>query len=171
MSKNQRNYWLDWIIAIVFLLTLASGLVLRFGFPQNSLTNFSGAERLNWINFHVISGFLVVAGAVLHVIWHWDWFKAMKGRPLRTLKRPLAVSRIVNRMIWISFISSKVFGLLAWLLPADILSGYGKIFIRMHFASSMAWMAIVIVHLVLHKKWIGNAVKKYSPALSPLIGN
>ncbi len=45
MSKNERNYWLDWVLFFVFLTTICSGFLLWIAIPNDSLATFARINR------------------------------------------------------------------------------------------------------------------------------
>jgi len=163
MGKNERNFWLDWIMFFSFSLTITSGFLLWLVIPNGNVSVFAGIDRAMWLVLHVGSGFLGLAGVIIHIVWHWDWLKALRGRSLRTLKRPVRANRLINRLTWFAFISSNVFGMLAWLQSASKPSETIGIFARFHVGTSMAWLVFLATHLVLHQKWIVSAIQRFSP--------
>jgi hypothetical protein len=163
MNKNERNYWLDWIMLFVFLITIVSGFLLWLVIPNGKPFVFTGIDRGVWLVLHVGSSFLGLLGVIVHIVWHWDWLKALRGRSLGTLKKPVRANRVINRLIWFTFISCNVFGILAWLQPAGMPVEAIKIFSRLHTTTSMAWLVYLVAHLVLHQKWIVSAIQHYAP--------
>jgi hypothetical protein len=163
MSKNERNFWLDGIMSFAFLLTTVSGFLLWLVIPNPNSSVFAGIERAAWLAFHAGSGFLGLLGVVIHIVWHGQWLKALRGRPLGTLKRPVKANRVINRLTWFAFISANTFGMLAWLLSASLPTGAIRIFDRFHAATSLAWLFFLATHLVLHQKWIVSAIQRYLP--------
>ena len=97
MNKNERNFWLDWMMFIVFSITVVSGFLLWLVIPSSNTSAFAGIDRAVWLAFHVGSGFLGLLGVIIHIAWHWYWLKALRGRSLRTLKRPVRANRVVDR--------------------------------------------------------------------------
>jgi hypothetical protein len=163
MSKNERNFWLDWIMLIAYLLTIVSGFLLWLVIPHSDNSVFAGIDRTVWLAFHVGSGFIGLFGVIIHIDWHWEWLKALRGKSLKTLKRPVRTNRVINRMTWFAFIYSNVFGMLAWLLSASMSTGVIKLFDRLHVITGIAWLIFLVTHLVLHQKWIVSAIQRYMP--------
>ena len=163
MSKNERNFWLDGIMFVAFLITIGSGLLIWLVIPDSNTSVIAGIDRAVWLGFHVGSGFFGLLGVIIHIVWHWQWLKALRGRSLRTLKRPVLANRVINRLTWFAFISSNLFGVLAWILAASLPTETIKIFERLHVSTSMAWLIFLSAHLVLHKKWIVSAIFRHQP--------
>jgi len=82
MNKNERNFWLDWMMFIVFSITVVSGFLLWLVIPNSNTSAFAGIDRAVWLAFHVGSGFLGLLGVIIHIVWHWYWLKALRGRSL-----------------------------------------------------------------------------------------
>jgi len=166
MNKNERNFWSDLILSIVFLTMIASGLSLWLAGSNPQNVSFALRDRNVLLAFHTGSGLIGLLGVVLHIKWHWFWLKALRGKSVRTLKKPVRANRIINRATWFAYILSMVFGLLSWLLTAILPAEIIKLFGSLHFASSMVCLVLLAIHLALHKKWIASAIQRYSPGLS-----
>jgi hypothetical protein len=163
MNKNERNFWLDGIMFLAFMITIVSGLLLWLVNPNSNPSVIAGIDRAVWLGCHVGSGLIGLLGVIVHIVWHWHWLKALRGRSLRTLKRPVLANRVINRLTWFTFISSNFFGILVWLLSASLPIGMIKIFAHLHVSTSMAWLIFLSIHLVLHKKWIVSAIFRNQP--------
>ncbi len=163
MSKTERNFWLDWMMFIVFSITVVSGFLLWLVIPHGDNSAFAGIDQAVWLAFHVGSGFLGLLGVIIHIVWHWRWLKALRGRSLKTLKRPVRANRVVDRLTWITFIATNVSGLLAWLLSTGQLAESVKIFARFHVAAGIVWLVFLAAHLVLHHQWVASATRRYLP--------
>jgi hypothetical protein len=85
LSKSKINYWIDVFIAIGFLLSALSGIVLNFapsGGFQGGRNAFYGREVLllghnTWDVLHTWSSFVMIAGVFLHLVLHWKWIVCM----------------------------------------------------------------------------------------------
>lgn len=163
MSKTERNFWLDWMMFIVFSITIASGFLLWLAIPHSDSSAFAGVARTAWLAFHIGSGFWGLLGVVVHIVWHWRWLKALRGRSLRTLKRPVRANRVVVRLTWISYITTNISGLLAWLLSAMLPAESVKTFARLHVVAGITWLIFMAAHLVLHQQWIASVTRRYLP--------
>ncbi|MCJ7622570.1 MAG: DUF4405 domain-containing protein [Anaerolineaceae bacterium] len=163
MSNTERNFWLDWMMSIVYSVTVVSGFLLWLVIPHSANSVFAGIDRGMWLALHIRSGFLGLIGVIIHIVWHWQWLKALRGRPFRTLKRPVRTNRVVDRMTWISFIASNILGLQTWLLPAILSTKAIFIFSRLHVAASITCLVFLTVHLALHQRWVASAARRYFP--------
>ena len=148
---------------LAFTITIVSGLLLWLVNPNSNHSVIAGIDRAVWLGSHVGSALIGLLGVTVHIVWHWQWLKALRGRSLRTLKRPVLANRVINRLTWFTFITSNIFGVLVWLLSTSLPIGMIKIFAHLHVSTSMAWLIFLSAHLVLHKKWIISAVFRYQP--------
>ena len=84
-SRAKINYWIDVIIAVSFIISLVSGLVLYLGPSggyQGGRNPAYGREILllshhEWSELHTWSSIAMAAGAFLHLVWHWKWLVRM----------------------------------------------------------------------------------------------
>jgi len=110
------------VIFIALLTTTITGIFLWLLIPHSLDVVFPGYSRTAWIAVHVYSGVMGTGVIVLYIAWHRVWLKAMRGRTLREMSAKLRANRVVDRMMWINYITMNIFGALAWLLycNADI---------------------------------------------------
>ncbi len=153
-NKTTSNFWLDVTIFLAFVLSVTTGVLLWWGIPHQPGIDFLGFPRALWVTFHICSGLMSLAGVITHVAWHWDWLEALRGRPINGLSEKLRLNRIVDRIIWITFIAANVSGALAWAmhLGDDIYSVTAPD--RLHVMLGIALTILLTVHLELHWKWI-----------------
>jgi membrane protein YdbS with pleckstrin-like domain len=114
-----------------------------------------------WAAVHIYSGVVGLASIVMHIIWHWDWLKALRGRPFSEMPKKLRANRVVDRIMWITFIATNVFGAMAWALHFGDDVYVVSVPDRLHVVFGVAWTIIAIVHLVLHGKWITSTSQRY----------
>ena len=79
MSKTERNFWLDVILFVALLITTVTGLFLWLVIPHTVGLEYLGLARKGWVTIHVSSGFVILAGTVMHIVWHWQWLRALRG--------------------------------------------------------------------------------------------
>jgi cytochrome b subunit of formate dehydrogenase len=83
--KGKTQYWVDIAIAVGFVLSAVSGIVLYFapsagfmggrnpGYARQVL--FLGHDV--WKSIHNWSSFVMAGGVFLHLVLHWDWIVCM----------------------------------------------------------------------------------------------
>lgn len=161
MSKTEHNFWLDVTMFMALLITTVTGLFLWLVIPHTVDVSFLGLARRMWVVIHISSGFVMLAGVVMHIVWHWQWLKALRGRPLRAIPKQVRANRVVDRLIWITFITTNVFGVIAWTLHFGDDTCVLSVADRLHVVTGVAWVVILIVHLALHWKWTVSAIRRY----------
>ena len=163
-NKIKLNFWLDAVILIAFLVTAVTGVLLWLGAGRGAL-----------LASHAWSGVILLAGIILHLALHWDWVKCVVGRFFKRLPRPARVNLAVDSLLWLVFSVVTVTGLVDWLLPSGrswgrrrtLTSAVSLFSIEWHAWRDwhtwlgLAWLVIVIVHLVLHRKWIACMLRRF----------
>ena len=160
MSRTERNFWLDGTIFVAFLITTITGFILWLVIPHKLDIVFLGFSRSEWVAAHICSGMVGLAGIVMHIVWHWGWLKALRGRPLSGMPEKLRANRVVDRIMWFAFIATNVFAALAWALHLgdDIYSV--SVPDRLHVVFGVACTILMVVHLALHWKWIASTTRR-----------
>ncbi|MBP1611029.1 MAG: hypothetical protein H6Q04_3264 [Acidobacteria bacterium] len=159
MKNIERNFWLDISLFVTFLSTVLSGLLLWLVFSHQAAAIILGFNRYFWLTAHICSGLASVAGSVVHVIWHRDWLKALRKRPITSLPSKLRANRVLDRFVWITFLATSAFGAFDYIIPAREISVNNSS--RLHLAFGMAWLLGITVHLALHNKWIAFAARRH----------
>ena len=116
MNKNERNFWLDVTIFVALLITTITGFILWLVIPHKLDIVFLGFSRSVWVAAHIYFGVVGLAGIVIHIVRHWGWLKALRGRRLSGMPEKLRSNRFVDRIMWITYIATNVFGAIAWAL-------------------------------------------------------
>ncbi len=159
MKKTKMNFWLDFILLISFLISILTGLLLWIVLSRGMRVEFLGVSRQWYVIVHVIAGVVGLCGVVLHVVWHRDWLKALRGRTLKKLPKKLRANRIVDRVIWIAFLLTNIFGMAAFLFDRN--SIVVSMADKLHLISGMVMMLAMVVHLVFHRNWIVNMLRRF----------
>lgn len=160
MSRTKHNFRLDVTIFVALLITTITGFILWLIIPHKLDTVFLGLPRSMWIAAHICFGVVGLAGIVLHIVWHWDWLKALRGRPLSRMPEKLRANRVVDRIMWITYIATNVFGAIAWALHFGDGIYVVRVPDRLHVVFGIAWTILTITHLVLHLKWITSTFQR-----------
>ena len=90
-DKVRLFYILDIVIAIAFLLTAISSVVFLFGGSggyeggrnADFQTEMLGISRWTWKDLHTWTGLVMIAGAALHILLHWNWIVCATRRVLQ----------------------------------------------------------------------------------------
>jgi len=159
MKQTRRNFWLDVSIFVTFMSAAFTGILLWLVIPHQTAAAFLGFDHHFWLTVHICSGLASLAGNILHVVWHRLWLKALRGRRIASLPAKIRSNRVIDRYIWITFISTIVFGALDWITPTP--ENSVSILCRLHVAFGMACLLGITGHLALHTKWITSTIKSY----------
>lgn len=84
-SKAQINYWIDVVIAVAFVLSLVSGLILFLG-PSGGYQGGRNPaygqtilllDHHAWNQLHTWSSIAMAGGVFAHLVLHWRWIICM----------------------------------------------------------------------------------------------
>ena len=160
MNMTKHNFWVDVTIFVALLITTITGFLLWLVIPHKLDIVFLGFSRSVWVAAHIYSGAVGLVGIVMHIVWHWDWLKALRGRPLSRMPEKLRANRVVDRIMWITFIATNVFGAIAWTLHFGDDIYIVRVPDRLHVGFGVACTILMIVHLALHWKWIASTTRR-----------
>jgi hypothetical protein len=161
INRTEQNFWLDVTIFVALLITTMTGVFLWLVIPRKLDIIFLGFSRSGWLAAHICFGVVGLAGIVIHIVRHWSWLKAMRGRPLSGMPEKLRANRIVDRIMWIIYITTNVFGAIACALRFGDDNYIVRAPDRLHVVFGTAWTILMIVHLELHWKWIASTTRRY----------
>lgn len=90
-SKARINFWLDLLLALVFVAMTTVSAVLRLVFPLPTTAagwSLWGYDFNDLSRFHFWLLCVFGAGVVLHVMLHWSWVCGLltRGNPTSTLR-------------------------------------------------------------------------------------
>jgi len=94
-DKVRRNYVLDVVIAVAFILSAISGLVFLLagsgGYQGGRNPGFRAevldVSRWAWKDLHTWASLAMIAGVVVHFVLHWNWVVCMTKRVLQPVRR------------------------------------------------------------------------------------
>ena len=168
LNKTKLNFWLDVFMFVVMLIATITGLLLWLVIPHKFDIIFLGLSRAEWISTHIYSGLSGLVGIVIHIVWHRNWLKALRGRSIRGLPDKVRANRIVNRVMWLNFIAAVVFGAAAWVIHFNKSNNFVSSIDRFHVVFAVTSVMSVIVHLVFHRKWISFTARSLQTMQKPI---
>jgi hypothetical protein len=163
MSKSLKNFWLDVFILASLLITTITGFLLWLVISHELDIFYLGFARNVWVAAHIATGFAGIAAVVIPIVWHWAWLKALRDRKLKSLPKKLRANRIVNRVIWITFIATNVSGVAAWVQHFGTERYIVGLADCLHVVTGVAWTVFAVLHLALHWKWIISTTRRLLP--------
>jgi len=92
MNKTTRNYYVDVVIGVAFLVTAISALAFLvplswIDFSTSTTPTVIGVTYGVWQGLHKWGGVAMLVGVVLHLILHWKWIVTMTKKALPTGKQ------------------------------------------------------------------------------------
>ncbi len=162
MSNTEQNFWLNVTIFVALLITAITGFILWLVIPHKLEIVFLGFSRSVWVAAHIYSGVVGIAGIFMHIVRHWGWLKALRGRRLSEMPEKLRTNRVIDRLMWITFIATNVFFAIAWAIHFGNEIYIVRVPDRLHVVFGVAWTILTIVHLALHWKWIQSPSQRYT---------
>ena len=160
MKTTKRNFWLDVTIFMALLITVITGFLLWLAIPHQLESVFLGYSRRDWVAAHISFGVVGLAGVACHIIWHWDWLKALRGRRLDEMPNKVRANRVIDRIMWLTFIATNAFGVIAWVLHYGDQVYLVRMPDRLHVVFGVLCTILMVIHLVLHWKWIVSTAQR-----------
>lgn len=176
-GKSRFNFWLDVTILALFLLTALTGLVLWLALPhvRGGQGAFLTLARATWRDLHAWVGLLTLAGLAAHIVLHRRWITCVARRYFGKTTRQARLNFSLNSLLFVSFGFTYLSGLVSWLVvPAGGYQGgrnpaYGATWFGLdhhawsdiHLVASLLMVAIFLVHLALHWKWLAVMARRY----------
>ncbi len=79
MAKQKINYWIDFLMIVLFIIVGVTGVVLFFmpSGPRTSLSSFLGIIKHTWGEIHNWVGLGLIVVILIHFLLHWNWFVCM----------------------------------------------------------------------------------------------
>ncbi|HSH05287.1 MAG TPA: hypothetical protein VLL52_22420, partial [Anaerolineae bacterium] len=137
VNKTKRNYWFDIMLTGALALTFVSADLFLL---------------------HQGLAFLLAAGILLHLVWHWAWIKSITMRFFGKLPSRTRWLYVANVLLLGTFFLTMFTGMA--LSPTFVAT---PLFFMegLHEAASAMFLGSIGVHLFLHVKWIWSSTKRY----------
>lgn len=98
ISRTGKNFWIDSLAFLIFLICAISGYAIMDSnheengvYPGENRSDtglmnadlFWGIARFEWAHIHNITGWIVVALVIVHLIYHRTWISRVISRSIR----------------------------------------------------------------------------------------
>ena len=81
MASPKTNYFIDFLMIILFIVIAITGLILFFPLPlgikQGSAQTFLGITKGTLSFIHNWGGIIFIVLIILRFVFHWDWIAGM----------------------------------------------------------------------------------------------
>jgi hypothetical protein len=147
-TQANIRWWVNVLLTLSFAISFLSGLAdflaLTFGW-------FQGWGSLI-VNVHLDSSMVLLAVGFVHTLWHWPYYRSCYQRGKQLRRNPKVFRKwVLNLALTASFLTSLASGLLDLLaLRYHWFLGASPTFYDLHLYSSLAMMAIGLVHTFWH---------------------
>jgi hypothetical protein len=124
---------------------------------------------LTGVEFHQWLGIIVGAGALVHLLLHWDWVEAVTGRFFSRTSRQARTYYVIDAALLLGFWLILVSGLLisTWF---NFSLGNISLWNNVHIAISIATLLLLTLKIGLHWRWIASVAQRYIfPPAAPQI--
>lgn len=143
MVKIKLNFFLDIILAIVFLMLME---------PL-----FSGISIHEWV------GLFIGVAFIIHILFHWRWINEVTKRYFNKLPSKSRINYILDILLLIG-VTLCVFSGMEIAKTIDFswlgLNGNKFTWMQIHIASASLTLVVIAVHIGLHWKWVMGVFKR-----------
>jgi len=137
-QKTLRNFWLDIALFLLLVLDIAAINVTRL--------ETAGEQHGFGLHAHIIISILLTLGCLIHIVMHWQWFRAvLTGKAEGKIK--LMMTSLVTIMMLLAGLSGH--GALTSIAASNLHS----------FTGSMALIGLSI-HGIKHIRWVYLTAKR-----------
>ena len=151
-TKATRNYLVDMIAFLPFLLLLVTGIIMLMyhaGKPYSEET--MGLTGNVWLITHKILTVIALPLIMVHLFFHYEWLKKLFTFTLKNKHKGL------NITLFVLFILCVLTSLLSWLVFND--SNIGKAMKGIHNKFGILLIIFFVIHISNYFKWIVNMTK------------
>lgn len=152
-SKPTRNYWVNAISFLPFLLLLISGIIMLLyhtgrPYPVETI----GLNGDTWLVIHMVLSIIAVPFVVLHLYLHFDWLKKLFAFKLKNKHKRKNITLFV---IFTLCVLTSLFSL--FIVPdSNVRDGLRGI----HNKLGLIMLVFFAIHIVNYFKWIVSMTYK-----------
>jgi len=154
LSASKRNYYVDIIAFLPFLLLLITGVVmLAYHNGTSNNVEIISLNGFQWINIHKVLTVIATPLVIIHLVLHADWVKKLFTMNLKKRKY-----KGLNIALFITFLLCMFTALFSWLVFGS--SSAGEALRGIHNKFGLLLIALFVFHIINYSKWIIGMTKK-----------
>ena len=153
ISKSRRNYYVDLVALIPFIILIITGLILlayHAGKPYNEL--FLSNDGYFWLNTHIVFAVITFVMIGIHLSLHLNWFIKLVTTNLKNKYW------FRNLMLVLVFLLTVLTSATPWLFLGE--SNASKLLLGIHNKLGLLLIAFFLIHLLSYYKWLLKMTKK-----------
>lgn len=173
MNRKKLNLTVDLLAAVFFTLSAGTGFLQWLVFPYGTVAvgGFLFVSCQQWYALHFGASLLLIILLALHLVLHRSWIAGVERKiaaGTTFLSCRLRINAYLNGVGGISGVLVLVTGMVLKLVYPVGTPRWGQILFldlnyggwyNTHFFAGILFTACVILHLVLHAKWIQTTVQ------------
>jgi len=162
-SRNRNAFFkfvLNISLVIAALAMVFSGFMIQFNYHMGhhgliaAMEKVWGLDYYQWSGLHKISVVLISALVIIHLFWHYQWFKTMITKKLIARNRQVILFLLI-------FLFTAFTGYTAWFYAQfDDGEFQRKLFIEIHDKITLILLVFLVLHIVKRRNWFVNAYKR-----------
>jgi hypothetical protein len=91
MKKVITNYCMDTLLFALIASQVFTGILLHRFPPELTNTTILGLTRYTWGTLHWLASILFILVAIIHLVLHWSWVKAIALKYIKIRSKALMV--------------------------------------------------------------------------------
>lgn len=152
MTKSKRNYYIDIVALLPFLLLLFTGVIMLIyhtGKPYCETT--MGKDGYFWLDTHIVFAVISFIMIIIHLSLHLNWFKKLfTGK----LKNKYWIKNLILVIVFsLTFLTSAI----PWLFLDE--SNTATLMLGIHNKLGLLLTIFFVIHLLSYYKWLLNMTK------------
>ncbi len=159
MKKNFLSVFTNFGLLLFGFLMSFSGLLLQAKYhignhgKINVNDTYFKMNYWDWSSIHKGSIILFSALIILHVFFHYNWYKTV-------ITNKLFLKNKITIILTVIFIFAAVTGYVPWfIMLTDGLEITRKVFIEIHDKLAIILLVLLILHVVQKRKWFFSSLK------------
>lgn len=153
ISKSRRNYYVDMVVLLLFLILLSTGIIMLSYHAGKPYSEFILNKDGNfWLNTHIVNAMITFVMISIHLSLHLNWFKKLFSGKQKNKYW------IRNLILIIIFLSTTLTSIFPWLVLGE--SNTASMLLGIHNKLGLLLIAFFVIHLLSYSRWLINMTKK-----------